>query len=57
MSVPQRVNDFITAQRPSPVCNKCVAESVGLTNDTAHSAQVAGALATTSDFVQVDGSV
>jgi hypothetical protein len=55
MSVPQRINDFITAQRPNPVCNKCIAEGVGLTNDTAHPAQISGALATTSDFVQEDG--
>ena len=55
MSVPQRINDFITAYRPKPVCNKCVAEGVGLTNYTAHPAQITGALATTGDFVQEDG--
>ena len=52
MSVPQRVNDFITAQRGADVCNKCIAEGVGLTNDAAHPAQITGALATTSDFTQ-----
>lgn len=55
MSVPQRINDFITAQKPHPVCNKCIAEKVGLANDTAHPAQVTGALATTTDFVQEEG--
>lgn len=55
MSVPQRINDFITSYRPKSVCNKCIAEGVGLVNDGAHPAQVTGALATTSDFVQEDG--
>ena len=55
MSVPQRINDFITSHRPKPVCNKCVAEGVGLTNDGAHPAQITGALATTSDFAQEEG--
>lgn len=56
MSVPQRINDFISSHRPNPVCNKCIAEGVGLTNDTAHPAQVTGALATTSDFIQEEGT-
>lgn len=56
MSVPQRINDFITFHRPNSVCNKCVAEGVGLTNDGAHPAQITGALATTSDFVQENGA-
>jgi hypothetical protein len=55
MSVPQRINDFITSHGPKPVCNKCIAHGVGLINDAAHPAQVTGALATTSDFVQEDG--
>jgi hypothetical protein len=52
MSVPQKINDFITKRRPHHVCNKCIASGVGLTNDTAHPAQVTGALATTGEFVQ-----
>ena len=52
MSVPQRINDFITAQRGAAVCNRCIAEGIRLTNDAAHPAQVTGALATTSDFTQ-----
>lgn len=56
MSVPQRINDFITKLRPSPVCNKCIANGVGLTNDAAHPAQITGALATTNDFVQEGGT-
>lgn len=55
MSVPQRINDFITKQRPAPVCNKCIADGVGLENKGAHPAQITGALATTSDFEQSDG--
>jgi hypothetical protein len=56
MSVPQRINDFISSHRPKPVCNKCIADGVGLTNDTAHPAQITGALATTNDFIQEDGT-
>jgi hypothetical protein len=55
MSVPQRINDFITSHRPKPICNKCIADGVGLTNVGAHPAQITGALATTNDFVQEDG--
>lgn len=55
MSVPQRINDFITKNRPNPVCNKCIADRIGLANNAAHPAQVTGALATTSDFVQEYG--
>ena len=56
MSVPQRINNFITSNRPNPVCNKCIADGIGLTNDTAHPAQITGALATTTDFIQEDGT-
>ena len=52
MSVPQQINDFITSHSPDAVCNKCIAVGVGLTNETAHPAQITGALATTSDFIQ-----
>ncbi|MDI6625161.1 MAG: hypothetical protein QME55_10565 [Brevundimonas sp.] len=52
MSVPQKINDYITAMRPAAICNKCLAAGVGLSNDTAHPAQVTGALATTTDFTQ-----
>jgi hypothetical protein len=52
MSVPQRINDYITAMRPAAICNRCLAGGVGLSNDAAHPAQVTGALATTSDFTQ-----
>lgn len=55
MSVPQRINDFITSHRPKAVCNKCIAGGVGLTNSGAHPAQITGALATTSDFSQAHG--
>ena len=52
VSRPQQVNDFITASRPDAVCNKCIAEGIGLINKDAHPAQITGALATTSDFIQ-----
>ncbi len=55
MSVPRRINDFITSHRPRAVCNKCIAEGVGLTNAGAHPAQITGALATTNDFNQERG--
>ena len=55
MSVPQRINDFITDKRPAAVCNKCIADGLGMVNNTAHPAQVTGALATTNDFVQEQG--
>jgi hypothetical protein len=56
LSVPQRINDFITRHRPNAVCNRCIAAGVGLVNNTAHPAQVTGALATTSDFDQAQGT-
>jgi hypothetical protein len=56
LSVPQRINDFITSHRPNPVCNRCIADQVGLTNDGAHPAQVTGALATTNDSSQEEGT-
>ena len=55
MSVPQQINDYITRLRPAAICNKCIAAGVGLINDSAHPAQVTGALATTSDFTQEKG--
>lgn len=55
MSVPQQVNDFITRHKPQPVCNKCIALGIGLTNQGAHPAQITGTLATTSDFTQESG--
>jgi hypothetical protein len=56
MSVPQRVNDFNTKHRPKAVCNSCIAAGVGLINNTAHPAQITGALGTTSDFVEGPGT-
>lgn len=55
MSRPQEVNDFITKKSPNAVCNKCIAQGLGWTNDAAHPAQITGALATTSDFMQEAG--
>lgn len=56
MTVPQKINDYITSLRPQAVCNKCIARGTGLSNDGAHPAQVTGALATTSDFRQEIGT-
>ncbi|MCP3733217.1 hypothetical protein M9978_22695 [Sphingomonas sp. MG17] len=55
MSVPQRINDFVTSHKPKAICNKCIADGIGLTNAGAHPAQITGALATTNDFMQVRG--
>lgn len=56
MSRPHEVNDFITQRKPAAVCNKCIAIGLGWTNDAAHPAQITGALATTSDFIQEAGT-
>lgn len=56
MSVPQQVNDFITSKRPNAVCDKCVADGVGMANNQAHPAQITAALATTSDFIREPGT-
>lgn len=56
MSVPQSINDFITRHQPQGICNRCIAAGLGLTNDSAHPAQITGALATTIDFVQEAGT-
>lgn len=55
MSVPQQINDYITQNRPHAICNKCIAKGVGLANESAHPAQITGALATTTDFEQASG--
>ena len=56
MSVPQRINDYITSLQPAAVCNKCIAKGIDLQNDAAHPAQVTKALATTNDFLQEAGT-
>lgn len=55
MLVAQRVNDFITQQRPKAVCDKCICDAMGFVSH-AHSAQITGALGTTSDFDRSKGS-
>ena len=55
MSVPQRINDFVTSHRPNPLCNRCVAYGAGFKNE-AYPAQITAALATTSEFVQEPGT-
>jgi hypothetical protein len=53
MLVAQRINDFITAHG-QPICDKCIMETLELTAH-AHSAQITGALGTTSDFMREPG--
>jgi hypothetical protein len=48
MLVAQKINDFITGHR-APVCDACIVRELELTAH-AHSAQITGALGTTSDF-------
>jgi hypothetical protein len=55
MSVPQKINDYVTSKRPASVCDKCIAEALGMANNTAHPAQITGALGTTSDFTREPG--
>lgn len=55
MLVAQKINDYISSKRPAAICDKCIAEGVGLTNKAAHPAQITGALGTTSDFVRGPG--
>jgi len=54
-SVPQRVNDFVTSKYPHVVCDPCIVDALGLTQQ-AHAAQITGALGTTSDFVRERGT-
>ena len=55
MTIPRRINDFITGRRPAPVCDRCIANAVGLVNKGVHAVQTTGALATTSDFTRGKG--
>jgi hypothetical protein len=32
VSVAQKINDFITSHRPEPVCNRCIAQGIGLSD-------------------------
>lgn len=54
MLVAQRVNDFITSHFPNAVCDKCICLAMKF-NSHAHSAQITGALGTTSDFERERG--
>ena len=53
MLVAQRINDFVTAHG-KPVCDRCIMGALKLTAH-AHSAQITGALGTTSDFTRKTG--
>jgi hypothetical protein len=52
MTIPQRINVFITEMAPRPVCDRCIAEAVGMKNKGIHAVQTTGALGTTSDFTR-----
>ena len=54
MIVAQRVNDWISNDAPKPVCDICIVEGLGLSQQ-AHAAQITAALGTTSDFVRIKG--
>ncbi len=49
MSIPDRVNAFLTAQRPSQFCDDCIAESLEI-NGKPSIQEAASALATTDSF-------
>ncbi len=49
MSIPDRVNAFLTAQRPSQFCDDCIAESLEI-NGKPSIREAASALATTDSF-------
>jgi hypothetical protein len=49
MSMPERVNAFLTAQRPSQFCDDCIAESLEI-NGKPSIQEAASALATTDSF-------
>jgi hypothetical protein len=53
MLVAQRINDFVTTHG-RPVCDRCIMGALKLTAH-AHSAQITGALGTTSDFTRKMG--
>ena len=55
MSIPQQINDYITSKGGAALCNKCIADGLGMSNKGAHPAQVTGALGTTSDFTRGTG--
>lgn len=54
-SIPARINNFISANYPNAVCNRCIAAGIGIPNQPTRPAQITGALGTTSDFIQDSG--
>ena len=53
--VAERVNDFIKKRKPTPVCDLCIVEGVGL-GKRAHANQITAALATTIEFAREKGT-
>jgi len=51
MLIAEKINSLITRMRPKTICNKCINDKLGLTQQ-AHSAQNTAALGTTSDFTR-----
>lgn len=48
MNTAQRVNSWITAQKPIAICDSCIVDELNVT--PAQVGQITGALGTTSDF-------
>lgn len=55
MLVAQKVNDLISGFAGKPLCDRCICDLMGFKSH-AHSAQITGALGTTSDFQRKDGT-
>lgn len=54
MSVPDKVNQYITQLDGEAICDACIVKGLGLTQH-AHAAQITGALGTTRDFDRQQG--
>ena len=53
-TIAERVNQFITVQKPRAICDDCIAAHLDLSRRQ-QSARVTGALETTSDFIRETG--
>lgn len=51
MLVAQKVNDLITGLCGEAICDRCIYDQMNFASH-AHSAQITGALGTTSDFIR-----
>ena len=55
MLIAQKVNKLISEMNGKTICDSCICEAMGFTSH-AHSAQITGALGTTSDFDRDKGT-